>query len=72
MILLQILDHIHKIATKKSCYKAVVAGYLCILKSTDGASPVAKWLSSPAPLLQLRVSLVQILGADMAVLVRPC
>ena len=37
----------------------------------EGASPLAKWLSSHAPRQRPRVSLVQILGADMAPLVRP-
>ena len=36
------------------------------------AGPVAEWLSSCAPFLRPRVSLVRILGADMALLVRPC
>ena len=34
--------------------------------------PVAKWLSSSAPLWGPRVSRVQILGVDMAPLIRPC
>ena len=37
-----------------------------------GASPVAEWLSSCTLLLRLGVSPVQILGADMALLVRSC
>ena len=37
-----------------------------------GASPMAEWLSSHAPLQQPRVSLVRILGADLAPLVRSC
>ena len=37
-----------------------------------GAGPVAEWLSSHAPLWWPRVSPVQILGADMAPLIRPC
>ena len=37
----------------------------------DGAGPVAEWLSLLTPLWQPRVSLVQILGADMASLIRP-
>ena len=37
-----------------------------------GAGPVAAWLSSRAPLWQPRVSLVWILGSDMAPLIRPC
>ena len=36
------------------------------------ASPVAEWLSSHALLRQPRVSLVQILGADLALLIKPC
>ena len=38
----------------------------------SGAGPVAEWLSLRAPLRWPRVSLVRILGADMAPLVRPC
>ena len=37
-----------------------------------GASSVAEWLSSHAPLQQPRVLPVKILGADMAPLIRPC
>ena len=37
-----------------------------------GASPVAEWLSLHAPLRWPRVSLVPILGADMALLMEPC
>ena len=37
-----------------------------------GAGPMAEWLSSCAPLQQPRVSRVQIPGADMALLIRPC
>ena len=37
-----------------------------------GASPVAEWLSSCAPLRQPRVSPVRILGANMAPFIRPC
>ena len=37
-----------------------------------GAGPVAQWLSSRTPLWQPRVLLVQILGADLAPLIRPC
>ena len=37
-----------------------------------GAGPLAKWLSLHAGLQRPRASLVQILGADMAPLVRPC
>ena len=36
-----------------------------------GAGPVAEWLSSHAPLWRPRVSLVEILGADLALLIRP-
>ena len=36
-----------------------------------GAGPVAEWLSSRALLLCPRVSLVQILGTDMAQLIKP-
>ena len=35
------------------------------------AGPIAEWLSSCAPLQWPRVTLVWILGADMAPLVRP-
>ena len=44
---------------------------LYIFKIKLGASPVAEGLSSRAPLRRPRVSLVRILGADMAQLVRP-
>ena len=37
-----------------------------------GASPMARCLSSCTPLWWPRVSPVQILGADMALLIRPC
>ena len=40
-------------------------------KNRGGASPVAEWLNSHALLRQPRVSLVQILRADMALLIRP-
>ena len=44
-----------------------------LLKSIDeGASLLAEWLSSRAPLQRPRVLLVRILGADMAPLIRPC
>ena len=43
-----------------------------ILEVIGGASPMAKWLSSLALLGWPRVSLVQILGADMAPLIRSC
>ena len=42
------------------------------LDNRRGASLVAEWLSSPALLRQPRVSPVQILGAVMAPLIRPC
>ena len=38
----------------------------------EGAGPVAEWLSLCALLWQPRVSQIQILGADMAPLIRPC
>ena len=41
------------------------------VKAQGGAGPVAEWLSSRALLGWPRVSLVQILGTDMAPLVRP-
>ena len=41
-------------------------------KIEGGASPVAEWLSSCAPLWWPGVLLVQILGMDMAPLTRPC
>ena len=43
-----------------------------ILKHFIGASPVARWLSLHAPLRQPKISLVRILGVDMAPLVKPC
>ena len=42
------------------------------LKSILGAGPVAEWSSSRAPFRRPKVSLVGILGADMALLIRPC
>ena len=46
----------------------------CQLKKrgNSGSGLMAKWLSSCALLQQPRVSLVWILGADMALLIRPC
>ena len=38
----------------------------------EGASTMAKWLSSNAPLQQSRVSPIQILGVDLSALIRPC
>ena len=38
----------------------------------SGAGPMAEWLSSHTPLQQPRVSQVQILGVDMAPLIKPC
>ena len=37
-----------------------------------GAAPLAKWLSSYIPLWWPRILLVRILGADIALFVRPC
>ena len=45
--------------------------YNLIENSGDGASPVAEWLSSHTLLWRPRVSLVGILGADMALLIKP-
>ena len=42
------------------------------LKMCGGAGPVAKWLSSHSPLRRPRVSPLQVLGVDMAPLIRPC
>ena len=42
------------------------------LNLTPGASPRAQWLSSRAPLQRPRISLVRILDADLAPLIRPC
>ena len=41
-------------------------------KNVPCAGPVAEWLSSHPLLWQPRASPVQILGADMALLIRPC
>ena len=43
-----------------------------ISKESEGAGAVAEWLSSCAPLGQPIISLVRILGVDMALLIRPC
>ena len=40
--------------------------------NTCGAGPVAKWLSLSALFPWPRVVLVQILGTDMALLIKPC
>ena len=45
---------------------------VAIVISDRGAGPVAEWLSSCTPLQWARVSPVQILGEDMAPLVKPC
>ena len=42
-----------------------------LFKLKLGAGPVAKWLTSRAPLRRPRVSPVRILGMDMAPLIRP-
>ena len=42
------------------------------IKLLSGGLTLAEWLSSPALLRRPRVSLVRILGTDMAPLVRPC
>ena len=41
-------------------------------KNVSWASPVAEWLSSHAQLHRLRVSPVQILGMNLALLIKPC
>ena len=41
-------------------------------KEAGRAGPVAEWLSSHTPLWWSRVSLVRILGVDMAPLIKPC
>ena len=41
-------------------------------KDLSGAGSMAKWLSLRALLRQPRVSLVPILGADLALLIKPC
>ena len=55
--------------------------YCCLLsmellrndqKAGLGAGPVAEWLSWYPPLGQPRVLLVQILGADVVPLIKPC
>ena len=48
--------------------------YLIIMNFKNlalGAGPMAEWLSSCTPLWRPRVSLVRILGVDMALLIRP-
>ena len=45
--------------------------FLTEIKKT-GVGPVAEWLSLHAPLRRPRVLLVQILGVDMAPLIKPC
>ena len=46
-------------------------GILLSLKKEGGAGPMAEWLSSRALLRRPRVLLVQTLGMDMALLIRP-
>ena len=41
-------------------------------REDDGASPMAEWLISRVLLLRPRDSQVQILGADLALLIKPC
>ena len=43
-----------------------------IKKRMKGAGPVARWLSSRAPLRQPKVLPFQILGVVLAPLIRPC
>ena len=57
--------YIYKISIMKSFT-------LSFKNNVQGDGPVAKWLSSCAPLWQPRVSLVRILGMDMALLIKPC
>ena len=45
---------------------------ILIIKSPSGAGPVAVWLGSRAPLRRPRVLLVQIPGAEVALLIQPC
>ena len=46
--------------------------FSCAPKFEAGADPMAEWLSSHAPLQWPRVSLVWILGMDVAPLIRLC
>ena len=47
-------------------------GHMFFKKNTSAAGPVAEWLSLRAPLQWSRFLPVQILGADTALLIRPC
>lgn len=57
-----------KPAQNKNWWNFIISKWLKIIEL--GAGPVAKWLSSRAPLRQPRVSLVWIPGADMVPLIR--
>ena len=50
----------------------IILGHSNSKECSLGAGPVAEWVSSRTPLWRPRVSLVWILGADMAPLIRPC
>ena len=58
----------HVIASGKRCARHIPHRKIV----NSGASPVAEWLSSRALLGCPRVSLVWILGTDMALLIKPC
>ena len=57
---------------KGSVKRIELGGLSSIKRDERGASPVAEWLSSCAPLQRPRISLVRILEADIALLIRPC
>ena len=59
--------------TNRSIWQLLTPKIVKMLRSRAWASPMAKWLRSLCPPLQWpRVSLVWILGADTALLIRPC
>ena len=48
------------------------SGWGKVENNAKGVGPVAEWLGLRALLWRPRVSLVQVLGTDMALLIRPC
>ena len=66
------ITHIRCQKLKKQTKHPTTLLKINFIKDARGAGPGAEWLSSHAPLWQPGVLTVQILGADMAPLVRPC
>ena len=64
------LFSIHLLFTINKTFLVVVLEFKIYF--LNGAGPMDKWLSLCTPLQLPRVSPVQILGADMALLIKPC